>query len=180
MKEREAGLEARHRAILYELVSRLGDTGKIKAQKLVYFLQELLGTPLSYRFRMHHYGPFSEELDTDLSVMKGLGYFDIKPDPDGYGYHLTVRSEADPEWRTAAIQYSKDIRQVIETFGVLDAASLELNATVHFVNQLAKSASKDTVVNTVSALKPRFPVEVIEVAYDELTKAGLMPGQDTP
>jgi len=100
--------------------------------------------------------------------MKALGYLDIKPDPDGYGYHVTALGDADTEWRKETDRYSGDISRVIDEFGALDAASLELYATVHFVRSLLKAAPKREILDTVSELKPKFSKEAIENAYDEL------------
>ena len=44
--------------------------GKTKFQKLAYFLQEGERVPLGLNFRMHHYGPYSPDLETYLQRLK--------------------------------------------------------------------------------------------------------------
>ena len=44
-------------AIAHVIVSELGDVGKTKLQKLVYFLQAAHGIPTRYPFKMHHLRP---------------------------------------------------------------------------------------------------------------------------
>jgi uncharacterized protein YwgA len=51
-------------AILHEVISELDDVGKTQLQKLGYFLQEAFSVPTKYSFRMHHYGPYAEALET--------------------------------------------------------------------------------------------------------------------
>ena len=58
---RDTDLRERRVAAIKLIVDRLKDTGKTKLQKILYFTQEEIGAPLGYRFRMHHYGPFSED-----------------------------------------------------------------------------------------------------------------------
>src|SRR4030042_4850313 len=76
-------------AVLHWLVSRLQDVGKIQLQKLAYFLQESYEIPLGYTFRMHHYGPYSRDLDNDLLKLSLMGFVDVRPDVSGYGFHVT-------------------------------------------------------------------------------------------
>ena len=82
-------LLARRIELVREIVRSSGDIGKTKIQKIMYFLQESVGAPLMYPFRMHYYGPYSDELDGILSLTKSLRYIDINPDPNGFGYHVT-------------------------------------------------------------------------------------------
>ena len=78
-------------ALVYEAVNRLKDTGKIKLQKLMYFLQESFNAPTNYSFRMHHYGPYSEELETDLSRLRSSGYLSVEPDLGGMVFTFALK-----------------------------------------------------------------------------------------
>jgi uncharacterized protein len=46
--------------------------GRTRVQKTVKLLQRL-GFPTEYRYSMHHYGPFSEAVQSDLSLLKQRG-----------------------------------------------------------------------------------------------------------
>ena len=61
-------------AILHKVISELDDVGKTKLQKLGYFLQEAYGVSTKFPFRMHHYGPYSEALETDIPRLTLCGY----------------------------------------------------------------------------------------------------------
>ena len=71
-------------AILHTVIaeSKPG-TGKTHLQKLCYFLQTIFDVPTKYSFRMHHYGPYAEALETDMAKLRITGYIDIKPDSQG-------------------------------------------------------------------------------------------------
>ncbi|MCY4581101.1 MAG: hypothetical protein OXD31_18910 [Chloroflexi bacterium] len=162
-------------AILHRVISELDDVGKTQMQKLGYFLQEALGVPTKYHFRMHHYGPYSDGLDTDMTRLRLTGYIDIQHDPQGYGFHITSTDDNLPEeWEGLIEDYDELIDYVIRAFGNRKPAELELAATIHFVNNLAPSASKEEILKTVKALKPKFLEPYIQSHYSRLEKAGLL------
>ena len=171
---RDTDLLLKRLAVIQLIVNELADTGKIKIQKILYFIQEALGVPLEYRFRMHHYGPFSEDIESDISVMRAVGYVDINVDVQGYGYHITPASEEELPWDNETEKYREEILKAIAALGTLDASRLELFATVHFVQHLLDEPSKIKVLDTVSRLKPKFTIDTIQSAYDQLVKAHLI------
>ena len=57
-------------AIIRYIVDMLKDVGKVRMQKLVYFLQWIFTVPLGYDYKMHYYGPYSDELNDDLIAMQ--------------------------------------------------------------------------------------------------------------
>ena len=61
-------LDVRRLAFIQVIVERHDDVGKTKLQKISYFFQEALSIPLKYRFRMHYFGPYSDDLDDALSL----------------------------------------------------------------------------------------------------------------
>jgi uncharacterized protein YwgA len=46
--------------------------GRTRLQKTIWLLQAV-GLPANYDFKIHHYGPYSEGLQADLSVVKAMG-----------------------------------------------------------------------------------------------------------
>ena len=70
-------------AFVRRIVSQRNNIGKTKIQKICYFLQEAVGVELMYPFRMHYYGPYSDELDRTLSLASSVGFIDIMPDLAG-------------------------------------------------------------------------------------------------
>ena len=161
-------------AVLSRIISGLQDAGKIQLQKLIYFLQEAFGLPTEYVFRMHHYGPYSEDLDTDMTRLKVTGYVSIDPDLDGYGFHVKPVDVPDQNWESLVAPYGKQINQVLKLFGDRPASELELAATIHFVDHLLKEASHEQVIETVISLKPKFNRAYITSCQTELREQGLL------
>lgn len=169
--------EDRNFAVLHRLVSQLEDVGKIKLQKIVYFLQESCGIPLGYTFRMHHYGPYSQELENDLLKLRLMGFVDVQPDDSGYGFHVTPSGDAEPGWATALAPYQGRIEDALAKLGDLPAYLLEVYATVHYVSQLVEGASAEEVVTIVHGLKPKFLPEFIAEAREQIQQLGLLETQ---
>ena len=161
-------------ALVYEVVNKLKDTGKIRLQKLMYFLQEAFDVPTNYSFRMHHYGPYSDALDGDLSLAKALGHIEIEPDSEGFGYHVTPIKAASVSWSITIAPSREQIDNAISLLGSLRTWELELDATIHFVSELGASASEDEISNTVRSLKPKFTIEIIRSAYGRLLESDLI------
>jgi hypothetical protein len=164
-------------AVLHWLVSHLQDVGKIQLQKLAYFLQESYGIPLGYTFRMHHYGPYSRELDNDLLKLRLMGFVDVQPDTSGYGFHVTPLSEPEAGWANALAPYESQLGDAIAKLGNLPAYLLEIQATIHYVSQLVEGASAEEVVTIVHGLKPKFLPESIAKAREQLQQLGLLETQ---
>ncbi len=161
-------------ALIREIVDQLEDVGKTQVQKIVYFVQEAQTIPLGYSFRMHHYGPYSDEVDGDLSLAVAMGYVDISPDADGYGYHITPAETATLHWPEPLSKHSDGVRHAIDTLGSLETWRLELYATAHFVGHLDQTLSREGVIATVGGLKPKFSEHTIREAIDTLQNAGLI------
>ena len=85
-------------AILHKVISELGCTGKTRLQKLCYFLQSAFDVPTKYPFKMYHYGPYAEALETDMARLRLTGYIEIKPESQGYGFQISKIDDALEEW----------------------------------------------------------------------------------
>ena len=164
-------------AVLHRLVSDLEDVGKIQLQKLAYFLQESYGIPLGYTFRMHHYGPYSRELDDDLLKLRLMGFIDMQAAISGYGFHVTKLCDAEPGWAKALARYESQLGDVIEKLGDMPAYLLEVYATIHYVSQLVEGASAEQIEGIVHHLKPKFLPDYIAAAREQLQQLGLLETQ---
>ena len=162
-------------AMVNELVSRQRDLGKIKLQKLVYFLQEAFGLPLGCRFYLHHYGAYSDEVETAISNLKFMGYVVVQPDPSGYGFHVTPApaSEGEPGWSSVAESARESVDALLDRFGSMDTSQLELASTIHFVKRKF-GLKKSDVITSVRLRKPKFRKEAIAKTYDDLASMGMI------
>ena len=130
--------------------------------------------PTDYRFRMYHYGPYADSLETDMVRLKLTGYFNILADPQGYGFRITSIDDPMAGWGDLVEPYSKAIDDLIETFDGWQASRLELAATIHFVKRLLPTLSNDEVIAKVKSLKPKFQNEFIADLRTELESQGLL------
>ena len=161
-------------AVLHKIISEIEDADKTRLQKIGYFLQEAQGVPTKYPFRMHHYGPYSEALETDLARLGLTGYIDIQSDPKGFGYHIRPADGPSEDWSRLVGPFEQTIEFVLETFGKRQTHELELPATIHFVKGLFPGVSTDDILRRVKALKPRFDSVHIHDCYKELDQVGLI------
>ena len=161
-------------AILHRMISELKGAGKTRLQKLGYFLQEAMGIPTTYSFRMHHYGPYAEALETDIARLSLTGYIEIEPDSQGYGFHIKAIDDPLEEWSRLVEPYIEAIGRAIGVFGNRQTHELELAATIHFVNSLLTDASTDEVLVRVKSLKPRFTESYIHDVHSELKNVGFL------
>ena len=161
-------------AILHEITSRLGDVRKIQLQKLVYFLQEAMAVPTNYRYKIHHYGPYAEVLETDTTRLKFMGYVEVKADTQGYGFHITPADDPQEEWAKILQPYSEPINNVVEIFGHRRISELELSATIHYMKKLRPNLPTDEVLKMVRALKPKFGEQYVSDIHFDLERLGFL------
>ena len=161
-------------AILHEVISRLEDLRKIQLQKLVYFLQEAMAVPTNYPYRIHHYGPYAEAVETDTTRLRFLGYVEVNADPQGYGFHITPTDDPREEWAEALRPYTDSIDSVIDIFGHHRISELELAATIHYMKKLRPSLPTDELLALVRGLKPKFSEQYVCNVHSQLEELGLL------
>lgn len=155
-------------AVIRHIVDKLKDVGKIRIQKLVYFLQWIFNVPLGYDYKMHYYGPYSDELNDDLIFMQLNKHVEVDVDPTGYGYHVMPGSEKVATMDEVMKKYSHLMEKCLEAFKDFSPNKLEILSTLHFVKHIAGVADKDKVIEKTAMLKPLFPKSLIEETYNEL------------
>ncbi|HNU92653.1 MAG TPA: Panacea domain-containing protein [Spirochaetota bacterium] len=169
-------------ALITELARRLEHKspkfGKTALQKMVYFLTELFDIHTGYEFEFYNYGPFSSQLHHDLDLVAYIGGVAVEEYSTEFtGYAISPGKRADALIKKGAefIQ-SKEvddaITRVINEFGGYNASELELRATILFVDRdlaaRGKTATKDTIVDIVGKLKPRFTRSDIITAQESM------------
>lgn len=154
-------------ALFAELVSRIPATsmGRTMLMKLCYFLQELKGVPLGYRFTIYSYGPFDSEVLSDLGTAVDLGAVSSRVvyNSVGYGYQLEAGSRAE-RLKAEGAQFLAANRESIDwaiaEFAAKSSSDLELESTAVFVDKEAASKgevlSAEILTDRVRNLKPHF------------------------
>ncbi len=162
-------------AVVHKVVSDLGDVGKTRVQKIMYFLQAAKGVPTAYGFKMHHYGPFAEAVETDTARLRLDQLVEVHPDSLGYGFHIKPgATKPDENWLHIIKPHTQSIRDILEEFGNRPTSELELLATLHYVHNLTPRPTKVDVLQQVKALKPKFHESYIERCYVQLKDLGFL------
>lgn len=118
-------------ALIAYLADRTVIRGKKALQKLVYFCRET-GVPVYATYRLHIYGPYSNEVAEKLgeAVTKEI----IKLDHDGFSFTAGTSCREYLTRHQRAIElHQEKIDKVLEKLGKFSPLALELYATVHFV-----------------------------------------------
>lgn len=155
--------------------------GKKAFQKYMYFL-DAQGVPTSLSFRIHHFGPYSSDLDYQTDNLEIQGAISVSPKSGGTGFVIqsgTKTKDILSENRLFLNEHAPKMDVVLEALPK-ESRTLELWSTTHFVanamNKFYDGADKETVVQEVRKIKQdKFSAEEISDAYDQLIRLALLP-----
>ncbi|MBQ6616493.1 MAG: hypothetical protein IJH67_09005 [Thermoguttaceae bacterium] len=154
--------------------------GKTSIQKLIYLFKEHFDVPLGYRFRFYNYGPFSNSISQDIETLDSFEVINLDTSAD-VGYDLSINKDSafsKLEQKAALfIEKNKDnLDEVIQCFGKSNAKTLELYATIVWVNrelaqnQFDKNTIEQDIEKNVKKLKPKYSDDEIFKGIDFLKK----------
>ena len=156
--------------------------GRTILQKLCYFA-EAAGAPLPFRFEIHPYGPFSQEVFevTENPIVDDV-IGDKSSDPQRSDYapggnlEILLNQHSDE-----LAEHKSKLDNVAKTFSELSPKEMELVSTIHYIHTPSlqwhkQRPSKESVVDTVYEIKKsKFDKHLIGKVYDILQEAGLLP-----
>ncbi len=157
------------------------NTSLLEAHKLVYLLQAG-GLELGYRYERGHLGPYSADLDREISAMEGHYLIGFGDGTGGARADLRLLPAADQAEKRVAgdDEFSSVWHRVAQAmFGYGYPDGLELLSTVHFLARqrdgIVDAVEVARQVSTWSARKKRlFPPEDVRSAWHHLQKAALL------
>jgi len=150
--------------------------GRKAYQKLLYFAQ-LLGWPSDYPFRLHFYGPYSEEADRALEMLEEGGAVVIPANgeikPSAYLNELAAHAP-DPNAGAEALA------QTLAAFQARGPKELELLATIRLLwdteRRVLSTPTEHAVTTKLKRLKPgKFEDAEIVEAFVTLEQFHLLP-----
>ncbi len=102
--------------------------GRTRLQKTVRLLQRI-GAPVDYSYRMHHYGPYSEGVQSDIGLVEQVGLVNEERSmaSDGSPYYRFTASDQAAAW--AASSEVAEFEEQIRLMSEAEATVLELAAT---------------------------------------------------
>ena len=155
--------------------------GRTAVQKVIYFLQ-VLGVPMGYRFSIHHYGPFSDDILSDMEWLiadsvvvdqaSDARYSNYSPGPqinELLGRHPSF-----------VATFRKQVSTVCSALAPMPPQHLELMATLHYAYRTEKGRGgsgpwKPRVVETFKSFKgEKFSGTDVDRTYDRMAEIGLV------
>ena len=136
--------------------------GETHLQKTAFFVQELMGVPLEFRFILYKHGPFSFDLRDELTALRANGLLGLEP--RSYGAQLVLNKDQceyiQSLYPKTLKRHEKSIDFVAERLGGKGVVELERLATAFYVGQrLVKGESVDARAKKVTELKPHITTE---------------------
>ena len=151
-------------AIIGELARQKhsGQLGKTAVMKLLHLLQDGLKVPLGYRFTLYTYGPYDSDVMSDIEFAESLNQVSVEYFGPDQGYSIHSKS-------TEVIQVDEDIKKQIKElmnlFGKMNARDLELRSTLLF---LSREFKDDLLMRRLQELKPKYSAAETSSAISEL------------
>jgi len=165
-----------------EGVESLGKVGHTLLQKLFYLLQHGEGVMLGYKYKLYYYGPYCQDLWSDLHILHSEDLINIEPSPDGFGYIIGLGNETgriNSLEKLVKDETREKAKKLLSLLGGEPVKSLESLATTHYVySDLRRNKSKDfskkLVVEKVLALKPHLNESDVQRAIQILEENDLV------
>ncbi len=154
-----------------------GKAGRTALMKFAYFLKELKGVPLDYRFTLYTYGPFDSRVLDDLSYAEALEAVvgTLVHFSGGYGYEYSLGTKGDQlkeRARDFLAEYEQEITAVVQEFGSKTAGELEMISTIVYIDRSAKEResfhSMDELSKKVVGVKPYLDFEDVREETENL------------
>lgn len=156
--------------------------GRTAVQKIVYFLKAL-GVPMCYAFDIYHYGPYSDQITSDIDLLMADGIIEDRSSTPTY-WNYTPKPGGPIETLLAQHQpfvstHREMVRHVVDSLGSLEPRQLELFATLHYAYRYeiasTPTPSREAVLSRFKEYKGnKFPPDELSAAYDAMVEANLI------
>lgn len=154
--------------------------GRTAVQKIMYFLK-IAGVPMRYRFSIHHYGPFSDQIlsDSELLIVDSV-IMDRSPQTEKYSDYAPDEAfdELISRYQGEINPWREIIARVVRDLAPFNPEQMEATATLDYIyrQQLATSngqPTRESVVDKFMEIKgEKFQRRDIERLYDVMPKSG--------
>ncbi len=155
--------------------------GRTAIQKMIYFLK-VMRVPMRFNFRIHHYGPFCDEIASSLDWLQADHIIKDQATSERYSDFT-----ADTNWAELRQRYDVQLSEHYETIcsivkilAPLEPRNLELIATLDFSYRWIRARGgsgpwKDATITKFKEIKKdRFSDQEIEDCYKVLARTDLI------
>lgn len=164
-------------ALLLSMVEKLREKGswcgETHIQKGTYLLQEMLDVPLDVEFVLYKHGPYSFDLNEQLSWLKADGILEEEIMPYPYGPKIAPGKLAEQVMskypKTRELNDAK-IQFIADNLGDSKVAVLERIATALYVTKENPGTSVETRARRLTELKPHVPLEEAKEAVEKVDR----------
>jgi uncharacterized protein len=155
--------------------------GRTAVQKLIYFLH-VLGVPMGYKFAIHHYGPFSDEIMSDMEwLLADAVVVDLAAESRYSNYGPGPKTDELFDRHKDFIEaVRRQTRTVCSALVPMKPQQLELLATLHYAYRVEKGRGgtgpwKSRVVDRFRSFKgEKFSETEIGPTFDRMAEIGLV------
>ena len=163
-------------AVLLDLIRQLREhgswCGETHIQKSAYFLQELLGVPLDFNMIFYKHGPFSFDLNDEVTALRGDLLLDVQC-REPYGPSLWPNENAQRmlgRFPKTLGTHGPAVRFVAERLGPKKVVDLERLATALYVLLQMPEAKRDEQAREIHRLKPHVTHQEALVALQSIER----------
>jgi uncharacterized protein YwgA len=153
---------AQRQAVLLALIRALKAErswcGETHIQKTVYFLQTALGVDLGFPYILYKYGPFSFDLNDELTALRANLLLDVKPE-EPYGSHLYPSAHAErylARFPRTLGTHLPALERVAALLGAKSVTDLERVTTMLYATRERQNATDDELIERVREIKPHI------------------------
>ncbi|RKY88423.1 hypothetical protein DRQ09_02885 [candidate division KSB1 bacterium] len=157
---------------ILKLIKKIGDSvGKTFIQKGIYILQEGLKEDLGYSFKLYIYGPYSNDLASDIDTLQDIGFIKVDYDPGGYGYLIGITQKGRKFLNDKSIENSVPMEKIDKIISLLEGGGVKKMELLGTLLYFSKLSNKDKEIKElVNYVKPHFSEKDIESGLDLLKK----------
>lgn len=158
-------------AIVIDLIKKLRSRGswcgETHVQKAMYILQDFAKSNLGYKFVLYRHGPYSFELNSELSSMKASGIVDFVFPREGYGPTIVATPFGERVYdinRGNIETFMKANDFLADWFAASDVRHLEKLATAYYITKKYFREPAAQRAKRINSLKPHIDIRAAEDA----------------
>ena len=158
-------------ALVVDLAKRLrlrgSWCGETHLQKALFILQDLSKSNFGYKFVIYKHGPYSFELNSELTAMRAANILEFQFPKEGYGPSIAPTSFGERIYNTNEQnirEYFPTIIFLSDWFAASDVRYLEKIATAYYVTKNNPRVPAVERAIKLHALKPHIDIQAAEEA----------------
>ncbi|MGC2141000.1 MAG: hypothetical protein WA620_05390, partial [Methylovirgula sp.] len=150
-----------------QLRSRGSWCGETHLQKATYILQDLSKKNFGYKFIIYKHGPYSFELNSDLTAMRAANIFEFQFPKEGYGPSIAPTSFGERVFvlnEENIREYFPIVNFLTDWFAASDVKYLEKITSAYYITKRNPRDPAIERAKKLSALKPHVDFKAAEEA----------------